>query len=148
MNKELTAIEKYIKDKDKSREKVSKVTVGWHLYHSLRVINSVCNSLQSSDPNVYKKEFNFVRFLVYTMGKIPKGRGKAPKSVLPPNEITTEDIITQLEKAIEKLDMFETLHEKSHFKHPVFGVLNKKQTRRFLKIHTKHHLQIVKDILK
>jgi len=148
MKDELNILEKYIVDKDNFDEKVSKVTVGWHLHHSLKVINSVYDLLQSSDPNSYKKKFNFLRLLVYTLGKIPKGKGKAPKSVLPPDKITTEDIISQLTKAREKLKVFKELDENSNFKHPVFGVLNKKQTKRFLKIHTQHHLQIVKDILK
>ncbi|MEO0902674.1 MAG: hypothetical protein AAFY00_11940, partial [Bacteroidota bacterium] len=44
--------------------------------------------------------------------------------------------------------MIEGLSEDAHFEHPNFDVINKGQTKRFLKIHTGHHLKIIKDILK
>ncbi len=40
------------------------------------------------------------------------------------------------------------LPENVYFNHHVFGMLTKKQTLRFLEIHTKYHLKIVNDILK
>ena len=42
---------------------------------------------------------------------------------------------------------WESLDKNTHFPHPFFGILNKKETENFLVLHTKHHLMIINDIL-
>ena len=148
MKSELNRIEKYLIHRDSLDKEVSKVAVAWHLDHSLKVINGICDTLQNSDPTRYKGNFNMPRLLSFTFGYIPRGRAQSPKSVLPPDTIKTDDIVAQLATARDKLDRLDGLDEKSHFKHPVFNRLNKKQAKRFIEIHTKHHLKIVSDILK
>ncbi len=148
MKNELHTIEKYLIYRDSLDTDVSKVAVAWHLDHSLKVINGICGSLQASNPKSYKKNVNVARLLSFTFGFIPRGRAKSPKSVLPPQIIKTDDIVSQLATARDKLMTLEALDENSNFKHPVFDRLNKKQAKRFIEIHTRHHLKIVKDILK
>ena len=55
LEKELKFIEDSIQFKERKNLKVSKATVGWHLDHSLKVLNSVLFAIKNSDPKLYKK---------------------------------------------------------------------------------------------
>lgn len=134
--------------KDKENHLISKSTVGWQLDHSLKVFIKVSEWTANSNPNDYKWNFNFVRLVMFPLCYIPRGKGKAPKHVLPPDIITTEDLNNQLEIAKNQISILNNLPQGVYFKHFIFGMLSKTQTLRFLEIHTKHHLKIVKDILK
>lgn len=141
-------IENYIKQRDKINPKVSKVDVAWHLDHSLKTINSIYKALENSNPNQFKPNFSLSRFFIYAWGDFPRGFAKAPRYVLPPDNVTLKSLQAQLEEAKENLKKLENLDARTHFKHPYFNFINKKQSKRFIKIHTRHHLRIVRDILK
>jgi len=147
LSTELTELESYLKYRDSVNVSVSKVGVAWHIDHTLKVINQIINSLEKSDPKAFKPNINFLRGLVFTTNNMPRGAGKAGKSVLPPEIIHTEDILTQLSTARKRLLTIDNLPKKSSFKHPVFGLLKKKKSKRFLVVHTTHHLKIIRDIL-
>ncbi len=144
----LSKIEGYIPKKDMRNDSVSKSDVGWQLDHALKVINGVSGIMIKTNPNKYKKDFNLMRTVLFPLCYIPRGRAKSPKIVLPPNIILKEDLSAQLQSAHINIENVNVLPKTSHFKHHVFGMLSKKQTLRFLEIHTKHHLKIVSDILK
>ena len=148
LTSELHYIENHLDFRDRLDVNVSKAPIGWHLDHVLLVINGIYQRMDSSDVNQYKKEFNLSRSLVFTMNKIPRGRGESPKSVRPSDNISKEDILEHLTLAKKKVIQFDSLPENSFFEHPYFGLLNRKQAKKFVKIHTNHHLDIVKDILK
>lgn len=148
LNTLLAQTEDYIPFKDKNHPAVSQSDVGWQLDHILKVINAVCPILKKTDPNEYKKHFNFMRAILFPMGYIPRGKAKAPKQVRPPNKITIKALYKQLSIAKNNISDMKAVKDRAYFKHHIFGVLSKKQTLRFLEIHTKHHLKIVKDILK
>ena len=145
---ELRMLEGFIPHRDSLNTDVSKVDVAWHLDHSLKVILAIIDSLEASDHKNLKRSFNPGRTLVLVSGKIPRGGGKAPSFVMPPNEIYTQELYDQLEEAYSKLMVMDSLPKNAHFKHYAFGYLDKKDSKRFLEIHTKHHLEIIKDILK
>ncbi|WP_242131236.1 DUF1569 domain-containing protein [Aestuariivivens marinum] len=147
LNRLLAQVESYIPYKDQENLLVSKATVGWQLDHTLKVFNTVSLTLKNSNPKDYKKQFNYWRILLFPLGYIPRGKAKAPKLVLPPEVITKENLKAQLEIAKNHTDVLKTLPNHAYFKHFIFGVLTKKQTLRFLEMHTKHHLKIVRDIL-
>ena len=148
LEKELKFIEDSIQFKDCKNLKVSKATVGWHLDHSLKVLNSVLFAIKDSDPKLYKKKFNSLRFITFTLGKFPRGKAKSPKRVLPPEIIETVAIENQLEEVRNNLKFMDELKENHFFEHPYFNHLNKKQTIKFFGMHTNHHLKIIKEILK
>lgn len=148
LEQEFALIKRYINHYEKKNEKISKVSVGWHLDHSLKVLNSVYNALKKSDSKAYKSEFNALRIFIFILGFFPRGKAKAPQRVSPPEIISKEDIKIQLDVAVENFKSFKDINEHQYFEHPLFKQLKKKKAIKFLRLHTNHHLKIVKDILK
>ncbi|TGV02901.1 DUF1569 domain-containing protein [Flavivirga rizhaonensis] len=148
LNNLLSQIEESIPFKDKNNPIISIVSIGWQLDHTLKVINRVCASLKLSNPKDYKKDFNIIRSILFTFCYIPRGKAKAPKIVKPSSLISTVDLHSQLGEAKKHINSMCLLDKNTHFKHFIFGILNKTKTLRFLEMHIKHHLKIVNDILR
>ena len=55
---------------------ISMGSVGWHIEHSCLVIIKITETIQQSNPSDFTSKFNFKKWLVFTLGKFP--RGKAP----------------------------------------------------------------------
>jgi hypothetical protein len=144
----LSEIENKIEFRDVKDVEVSKADVAWHLDHMLKTINRLTEALESSDPSAYKSSFNVPRIMSLTAGLIPRGRAESPQNVRPPEIILTDDILRQLLEVRKNIEKLQNLEDNANFNHPVFGMLNKSQTIRFLEVHTNHHLKIVADILK
>ena len=144
----LDEIEGYIPLKNHSNSSVSKGNIGWHLDHSLKVFNAVSEWTINSNPKDYERKFSFWRMVLFPLNYIPRGKVKAPKMVQPPATILDEDLQSQLRIAKHHISTLTNLPNTAYFKHFVFGKLSKKQTLKFLQMHTKHHLKIVEDILK
>ena len=142
----LKRIELVIPLQEKINNAVSQSSVGWHIEHSLLTINLIIEGLKISDPKDYKWKLNLSRMYVFTFNKIPRGRAKAPKVVVP-KEFDTGTLKKHLEKARFGLVELSKMNPASYFVHPYFGKLNKKQTIKFLAIHTGHHLAIMDDII-
>jgi len=148
LKNKLDQIAQLINQGNTKNNKISAEGVYWHLNHSLLIINNVTKVLIKSTPLDYKTNFNFARTLIFALNFIPRGKGKAPKAVHPPNDTTKEALHKQLDEAKQLITHFKDLPTKSNFRHPLFGVLNLKQTLKFLKLHTNHHLKICRDINK
>ncbi len=144
----IDALEQHIPQQTVTNANVSEGSVGWHIEHCLLVINQITNAVQKSNAADYKWGFSMPRMIVFTTGKIPRGRAKAPKSVQPQADFDTNTLKEHIERTRQRITAFDTLDTNAWFSHPFFGKLNKKGTIKFLKIHTKHHLHIIKDILK
>ena len=138
----------HIPDYATTNTAVSSASVGWHINHCLLVYTKIYDALQYSDPALYKRSFNFKKLIVYTFKKIPRGRGKAPKTVQPLNVLLPDELQLQVQKAMEKINALTQLNATHYFEHPYFGNLNVKETIKFLAIHSNHHLKIINDILK
>ncbi len=141
-------LESKIDSKDSINTRVSERDVSWHIAHSLKVLHNVMTVIQKSNPQDYRWKFNRTRSIVYLINKIPRGKGKAPKAVIPEDEISMEQLRDELQTVRQLATALENLHAKSNFTHPLFGQLNLKQTKKFLAIHTKHHLKIIDDIIR
>ncbi len=82
-----------------------------------------------------------------SFGKMPRGRGRAPERSTPA-ETMTEQSVHELAAAVrEKVNTVALLQKTSYFDHPVFGHLATRDTVKFMGIHTRHHLAIIRDIL-
>jgi hypothetical protein len=132
---------------EQKRETVSQVSVGWHLEHSLLALIKMVTAVEQSNPADYKWKFSLSRTVVLALGSFPRGRGKAPESVKPGEEITIANITGLIAKAKQKTELFEGLDKDKFLKHPVFGDLRMKQARRIIAIHTYHHIKIINDII-
>lgn len=142
----LNALENQLVHADAMNADVSASDVKWHIDHCLRVIIGVSKTLINSNPQEYKYKFNRLRTIVFWTRWMPRGRAKAPKSVLPKEEVTVENIRCLFDKARALIKEVKTLDPKSNFKHPYFDVLDLKQSIKFLSLHTLHHLRIIRDI--
>lgn len=143
----LTELESKIPNQELLNPLISKSSVGWHIEHILLTMNLVIESILKSNPDNYKRTFNLNRFIVFTMNKIPRGKVKAPRLVRPQEDFTTDSIKSHLEKVKSNLEKLNTLSANNYFEHPFMGQLNLKPTIRFIKIHTNHHLNIIKEII-
>ena len=141
-------LENEIEHCDKENKNISEASVGWHIEHCTKVIARVTNAIKNANPAEFKSKFNFVKFIIFATNKIPRGKGKAPKASLPEGEINIEILKNNITKAREKVKELYLLDENKYFEHPYFGQIKLKDSIKFLKIHTNHHLKIIADILK
>jgi len=144
----LPELANYIADYNQSNHAVSEASVGWHIEHSLLVIKQITATVAQSEAKLFKSKFNSSRFFVFLLNAIPRGKAKAPKVVIPAQDITLETLQDSLKNTYQAVSYLKDCQEHQYFMHPYFGQLNKKQTIKFLAIHTQHHLKIIRDILK
>ena len=144
----LLELESHISNFEKTNPNVSNSTVGWQIDHCLLVINGIIGQIEISDPLKFQPKWTFPKFMVFTTGKIPRGKAKAPKVVIPTQVATQEELLAKLAAAKNNVLKLDSFSENQFFNHPFFKDLNVKQTKKFLTIHTKHHLKIIEDILK
>ena len=137
-----------IANAEKVNPAVSSSSVGWHIDHCFMVINQIIGAVNASNPQEYKWSFNFKRLVVFTTGKIPRGKAKAPATVVPTAAFDEADVRLKMEKSLQKLALLNQLPANHFFVHPIFGHLNVKATKKMLALHTKHHLEIIEDIIK
>ena len=147
LNHLLNQLEAKISHSEAVNQEISNGGVAWHIEHSLLTINGITDSLVHSDPNNYKWKFNFIRIVVLTMKKIPRGKAKAPKVVQPKANLDKEGLLNHLSLTRNKIKALEMLSKDNYFSHPLFGDLKLGQSINFLEIHTKHHLNIIEDII-
>lgn len=148
LKNQLTEFEQKIQVMTLLNTSISKASVGWHIEHILLATNGIIDSLKKSNPDNYKWSFNFSRSLVFTINKIPRGRGKAPSRSQPKGDFTKETLGVHIAKTKANLTNLENLDKNNYFEHPYFGQLNLKPCIKFLKIHAQHHLNIINDIIK
>jgi hypothetical protein len=136
----------YIPQLEARNENVSSSSVGWQIEHSLLVISSIIDGVKQSDPAKYKWSFRPIKYLIFWRGKIPRGKSKAPKFVVP-DTFTSESLQLHIDKCHVKITELESLSAGHYFSHPYFGDTKKKDVIPFLIMHTEHHAKIIREIL-
>lgn len=140
-------LEKTIPNFEKINTGISQASVGWHIEHTLLVLERVVGAVAKSNSEDYKKTFNLKRIIVSTIGSLPRGKGKAPAVAQPKDDITQQSLQNHFKKVNDILPKLNNLKAFQFFEHPYFGHLHLKATKRFLTIHTKHHLKIIHQII-
>lgn len=148
LTKQLQQLESYLPFYSTVNPVVSSASVGWHIEHSLLVIKQITATVAQSDPALFERKFNFTRSWVFLLNYIPRGKAKAPNTVLPGKDIDSNKLEESIAHTYQAMNYLKDCQSNQYFMHPFFGALNQEQTIRFLAIHTKHHLKIIQDILK
>ncbi|MEM9364291.1 MAG: hypothetical protein AAGA43_16740 [Bacteroidota bacterium] len=148
LGNKLIELESYFKYRDSLDYNVSQVPVAWHLDHSLRTINEISKTIKKSNPEEYRGSINLGRSMLLLTKSIPRGRAEAPKIVAPPDTISIDSLHFHLNEARVNLNAYDSLPKKAFFVHPYLGRLKKKTAKKFIEIHTEHHLKIIRDIMK
>jgi hypothetical protein len=126
---------------------VSAGSVGWHIEHSLLVLNTVIGALAKSDPLNYKRRFDIRRTTVMLLGRIPRGKIRAPKAVQPSTEFNKDSLQQHVHQTRENLKTLGQLSAGHYFTHPFLGDFKLGPAIKFITIHTKHHYHIIQDIV-
>lgn len=144
----INELEAAVANKDVKNISISKSSINWHIDHVLIVINGIVSQLKKSNPTEFKSEFNLKRWIVFTTNFIPRGKANAPKIVHPASEATTAQLIEKIDWARKNISEIDALHQNSYYRHPYFKDLNVKHIKKFLTVHTLHHLKIIRAIVK
>ncbi len=126
---------------------VSEWSIGMHVHHCCLAMIKICQSLVASTPPTPRSRFSFRTALVFSSGRIPRGRGRSPDAVLPRQDISPAELLTLLDESERILTEVHDLDPKTWFRHFAFGVLDRNKTLRFIRIHNRHHLRIISDIV-
>ena len=126
---------------------VSEWSIGMHVHHCCLGMIEICESLIASTPPPPRSRFSLLTTIVFSSGRIPRGRGKAPDVALPRQDISPAELGKLLDRSERMLTEVRDLDPKAWFRHFVFGVLDRDKTRRFILIHNRHHLKIISDIV-
>jgi hypothetical protein len=127
---------------------VSRSSVGWHIEHALLTLNVIIDAIKRSNPAEYKWSFNVKRTFVFIMNKIPRGRVQAPAVVRPKTNFDIHTLNRHIAHSRANLKMLEDVDGNAFFEHPFLGKMNKSPAIRFLRLHTAHHVHIIRDIVK
>jgi len=84
-------------------------------------------------------------------GVIPRGRAQSPRMVRPPAEFDRELLLRWINddrREIEKLDPASIVASELRVPHQLLGPLDAPQWLRFAVVHTRHHLEIAREVVK
>ncbi len=138
---------------DVEAAKVSKWTVGKQLEHLMLSDRTILDRFDRlidgregpapGGPSIFGRLF-------LAMGFIPRGLGKSPQPVMPAGRDAAdiEAGLQHLRQGLEGLSEQLPLLEETGWRvrHPAFGALAIGEWMRFMDIHHRHHLKIIRDI--
>jgi len=133
---------------DVSAPSVSRWSVGMHVHHCSLAMTNIGRGLAKSTPPVPPGRRSLPRLLVFTLGRIPRGRAKNPPAVAPTPAIPVAELLALLDESAKHLEGTASLSPDTWITHPMLGPLRRDDALRFVRIHNRHHLKLVGDILK
>jgi hypothetical protein len=136
-----------IPQRDVAAPTLSRWTVGMHIEHCAMAMQQIMRQLADSQPPPPRDRFRWPRTVILLTGRIPRGRARAPESVVPEESPGAARLEELLEACEQQLSATRTLPRGAWFKHFALGVLDRDKSLRFLAVHNAHHLRLVGDIL-
>lgn len=137
-------------------DSVSNWSPAQHVDHVVRALGTIFEAVttleRGEDAAIQARGVaNLAGFAVLTTGWIPRGRGKAPSTVLPEPRPVRQRLREAVYEATERAktlrgDAGRIDAATGTLPHPVLGAFGAQQWLRFADIHTRHHLAIVADI--
>ncbi|MBL7661219.1 DinB family protein [bacterium] len=130
---------------------ISKWSVGMQIEHLCLAMKRICTGLvESTPPAPANKSSSFKGFLrkkvIFFAGRLPRGVGRAPEQTIPAKQPTSTELEKLLNECTEIVESASKLSPEHWFKHHVFGVLKRDAALRFIQIHNRHHLLIIREI--
>lgn len=127
---------------------ISRWCVAEHLDHCAKVAAAILEGIRVAKPR--SRGINALGRVSLFVGWIPRGRGKAPDFVhgarVPAGDIVRA--LDEVERAAAGLPLAAFTDRKTPIvKHPAFGGLTGRQALRFLIVHNRHHMKIIRDII-
>ena len=135
-------------------ERVSGWSPAQHLDHlaSTNVLILRWLTRQAENPDVDGEgRPNVAGYLVLTLGRFPRGRGRAPAAFHPSDAVDPDDLARRMAENRAMLDALSPRLDalqraKGRLNHPALGQLDAGEWLRFGHIHTAHHHRIIRDI--
>ncbi|MDX1565108.1 MAG: DUF1569 domain-containing protein [Phycisphaeraceae bacterium] len=146
MNETWKSLRAAIDHADRCVESVSMWTVGHHIEHCALAAERMVAAVAESTPPP-KGRRTAVGLMVLKMGKIPRGRGKAPEPSVPQGALSEAELSTCLDRAEAAIEKAAGLDPNQWFRHFAFGTLKRDQAMKLIDIHNRHHLKIIEDIV-
>ncbi len=143
----IDAFRSYLPRHQATAPAISAWSVGQHIHHCYLATNTVIAEMQAPKSEPYRYQFSIPRLFCFTLGTIPRGKGKAPQAVIPTDTPTLEQLTRELDQSDALTARYDALPRDAYWRHPVFGRLNKPLNDRLTTIHNHHHIKIIKDIL-
>lgn len=148
---EISFFDSLVTTQDYNRKKVSQWSVHKQIEHVLIVNIKVLDLILSPENWVCDgKRKTLLGHIALRVGTFPRGKAKAPKIVQPEGKDIAA-LLSEAKKRISKTTkaLQENIPNNDPVQeHPYFGSLSIKDWLRMLEIHQRHHIKIIKDILK
>ncbi len=139
----------------RAREAVSAWSPAQHLYHILvangMMLSGVALICRSHAMVLPEGALNAAGRAVLTQGRFPRGQGKAPERTQPPAEVSRETLRQALARSRARYEQTASLladipAAQGYIPHGFLGQLTAAQWLRLTRIHSEHHLAIIREI--
>lgn len=149
INKQLDEVEALLGLPDEDNPAVSAWSVYQQLEHILLVKAGIATMIERNQAPSHAKQRSMLAPIILLLGYIPRGKAKSPAEVSPEgmSQKQMKDLLDQTRVRYRKMDEMRGRFGAGVVgNHPYFGGLSAQQWLRFVEVHTRHHLKIIRDI--
>lgn len=148
MNASLDTLAELMPFAERRVEEVSQWSVGQHIEHTLLATIAISEALVDSTAGEKRQRFSLLRWILFTLGWFPRGSAKSPEPAIPEDSPSQERLEELIQTAGNCFEKAQGADPQQWFRHFVFGVLDKRTTLRLITVHNRHHVKIIRDILR